>query len=164
MTAAHDHRPDIPRSEEHRCRAIRSGWDCCAGSRRWKLSTEDTAAQAPRSYEGNDVLTPWAEAKGALRFDGRGGNDVISAGGGALDRVLGSAGADVFLFAAKTKDGLRDRTWIDDFGIGTDAIDLGGAEFVYDKSHFGSLILTLDGDGDQIILTGIAHYDDWLFL
>ncbi|WP_425277230.1 calcium-binding protein [Sinorhizobium fredii] len=169
----------------------------------WKLSTDDEKEQAPRSYvgtEGNDLLTAWEGAKGALYFDGRGGNDVIvgsagldrivggvgddvlrggrgsdwidggrgndmiTAGEGALDHVLGGAGADVFLFATDTNDGHRDRTVIGDFKTGIDAIDLGEAEVVSQKSLLGSLVLTLDGDGDQIVLTGVARYDDSLFL
>ncbi|WP_026617525.1 GH32 C-terminal domain-containing protein [Ensifer aridi] len=169
----------------------------------WKLSTEDEREQAPRSYVGtvgNDLLTAWEGATGALRFDSRGGddvivgsvgldringgtgadvlrggrgsdwldggrgNDMIAAGGGALDHVLGGAGADLFLFATETRDGHRDRTVIGDFKTGIDAIDLGEAEVVSHKSLFGSLVLTLDGDGDQIVLTGVARYDDSLFV
>ncbi|ASY73392.1 hypothetical protein N181_28345 [Sinorhizobium fredii USDA 205] len=77
---------------------------------------------------------------------------------------MGGAGADVFLFATDTNDGHRDRTVIGDFKTGIDAIDLGEAEVVSQKSLLGSLVLTLDGDGDQIVLTGVARYDDSLFL
>ncbi|WP_265518221.1 M10 family metallopeptidase C-terminal domain-containing protein [Nitratireductor luteus] len=143
---------------------------------------------------------PWEGATGALRFDGRGGNDVIvgsdrldrieggagadvlragrgsdwinggsgndviSAGGGALDRVWGGEGSDIFFFGAETNDGRRDHTMIFDFEIGTDAIDLGAAKVADHNSLFGSLVLTLDGEADQIVLTGIAQYDDSLFL
>ncbi|MDK1492499.1 GH32 C-terminal domain-containing protein [Sinorhizobium sp. 7-81] len=169
----------------------------------WKLSTEDGIAKAPRNYigsDGNDLLRAWEGAKGALRFDGLGGNDVIvgsagldrieggagadvlragrgsdwvnggsgndivAAGGVALDNLLGGAGADVFLLATETNDGHRDRTVVGDFKVGIDAIDLGDAEVVHHKSLFGSLVLTLDGDADQIVLTGVTRYDDSLFL
>lgn len=151
----------------------------------WKLSTGDGQERAPRAYDGtagDDLLAPWEGAKGILRLDGRGGddvifgssgidvikggagNDVIAGRGGALDILRPGAGDDVIVFGTETSDGHRDRTAIVGFRAGSDAIDLGGAEVVRHKSLLGSLVLTLDGDGDEIVLPGVSHYDDSLFV
>ena len=84
-------------------------------------------------------------------------------GAGKVDLAWGGAGADIFFFGEQTSDGERGRTAIGDFEVGTDALDLGGAEVAH-KVILGSLILTLDGDHDQIVVTGVSYYDDALFV
>ena len=149
----------------------------------WRLSLEDDLAEAPRRYTGTDeadLLVQQEGAKGAISFDGMGGDDWIQggafndridggmgdddidAGGGRNNIVAGGIGSDVFHFRT-ADDGMRDRTTIRDFEVGIDHLALHDTEVVRERSIGNSTILTLDGDGDMIILTGVADLgDSWL--
>ena len=90
------------------------------------------------------------------------GDDDIDAGGGRNNIVAGGIGSDVFHFRT-ADDGMRDRTTIRDFEVGIDHLALHDTEVVRERSIGNSTILTLDGDGDMIILTGVADLgDSWL--
>ena len=96
---------------------------------------------------------------------GGAGNDWISSGPGRNDFAEGGAGSDVFIFGDETADGIRERTRIADFDLGADALDLGAAAVAsYRRVGGFSLELTLDGDGDTIVLKGVVDYEDGLFV
>lgn len=150
----------------------------------WRLSLADDMIEAPRTYVGTargDLLVAQNGAGGTIRFDGLGGddwiqggnrddridagsgNDVIIAGAGRNNIVAGGAGADAFYFRDEATNGQRDRTTIQDFEVGVDRIVLDGFEIAQERQVGRSVLLTLEGDGDQIILTGVTQLGhDWL--
>ena len=64
---------------------------------------------------------------------GEAGDDWIAMGAGKVDLAWGGSGADIFFFGEQTSDGERGRTAIGDFEVGTDALDLSGAEVIAHK-------------------------------
>ena len=109
----------------------------------WRLSSEGPEARPPRIYdgtEGDDLLAPWEGAKGLLRFDGRGGNDVIL-GSDKIDRIKGGAGDDAL-------HGGGGSDWLDG-GEGDDVVAGGG----------GPLDLVWGGAGADIFAFGAETSD-----
>jgi sucrose-6-phosphate hydrolase SacC (GH32 family) len=130
----------------------RGGDDTIVGSARSDIVDAGSGNDIVRAGDGNDV------AKGEA------GDDWIAMGAGKVDLAWGGSGADIFFFGEQTSDGERGRTAIGDFEVGTDALDLSGAEVIAHKVILDSLILTLDGDHDQIVLAGVSEYEDSLFV
>ena len=109
--------------------------------------------------DGDDRL--WGGGGDDLIRGGR-GDDQIGGGAGA-DRLWGGAGRDVFLWGDETRDGRKETTTVRDFQRGQDRIDLGEAEIARVWSKGGSTVLTLDGDGDRILLHGTQGWSEaWL--
>jgi sucrose-6-phosphate hydrolase SacC (GH32 family) len=109
--------------------------------------------------DGDDRL--WGSGGDDLIRGGR-GDDQIGGGAGA-DRLWGGAGRDVFLWGDETRDGRKETTTVWDFQRGQDRIDLGEAEIARVWSKGGSTVLTLDGDGDRILLHGTQGWSEtWL--
>lgn len=109
--------------------------------------------------DGDDRL--WGGGGDDLIRGGR-GDDQIGGGAGA-DRLWGGAGRDVFWWGDETRDGRKETTTVWDFQLGQDRIDLGEAEIARVWSKGGSTALTLDGDGDRILLHGTQGWSEtWL--
>lgn len=109
--------------------------------------------------DGDDRL--WGGGGDDLIRGGR-GDDKIGGGAGA-DRLWGGAGRDVFWWGDETRDGRKETTTVWDFQRGQDRIDLGEAEIARVWSKGGSTVLTLDGDGDRILLHGTQGWSEtWL--
>lgn len=89
-------------------------------------------------------------------------DEFIYGGGGRMDQLTGGLGIDTFVFGAETHDGIRGTTRISDFEVGTDHLDLGGAEIVKSRVTGTSLTLWVGEDQDQIVLTGVTSFDDLL--
>lgn len=88
--------------------------------------------------------------------------DIHSLGGRA-DYLFGGGGADVFVFNDETSNGVVEMDFIHDFGP-DDALDLGGRAITAASTVNGNTYLTLDGDGDRIILLGVTGFDDALII
>ena len=149
----------------------------------WRLSPDEGVAKPPKCYRGtagDDLLVPQSGAKSGLKFFGFGGDDQIQGsghsdliqggdgddrigGGAGADRLWGGAGRDVFWWGDETRDGRKETTTVRDFQRGQDRIDLGEAEIARVWSKGGSTVLTLDGDGDRILLHGTQGWSEaWL--
>jgi Ca2+-binding RTX toxin-like protein len=86
------------------------------------------------------------------RLTGTAGDDLIRGGNGD-DRLTGRAGADTFVFGADARDGNRDRDTITDFNAAEDSIVLEeGVQIRTWTERNGNLIVTLEGDRDQIVI------------
>lgn len=92
---------------------------------------------------------------------GAGGQDVLI-GGDGNDRLTGGEDADVFVFGADSVDGNRDRDRILDFNAEEDVIVLEqGASIRSVRDTGETLLITLDGDRDQIALRNFdGDFDD----
>lgn len=112
-----------------------------------------------RGGDGVDQL--WGSGGDDLIRGGRGDDQI--AGGAGADRLWGGAGRDVFWWGDETCDGRKETTTVWDFQRGQDRIDLGEAEIARVWSKGGSTVLTLDGDGDRILLHGTQGWSEtWL--
>ena len=112
--------------------------------------------------EGRDRIDAGAgnDAVSAL-----GGEDLIIAGSGRNDRFSGGADADTFQFSdAIANDGVWDRYNLTDFDASEDMIDLGGATIAAVAERARFVQLTLDGDGDRIIIWRNSEFDDIQFV
>jgi len=87
------------------------------------------------------------------------------AGGGRRDLMFGGRDADTFQFSASIADnGARDTAYIMDFDVTEDLIDLGGAQIARVVERFNQVWLSLEGDGDLIVLRGPRDFDDITFV
>lgn len=96
------------------------------------------------------------------RLHGDSGDDVLWGGRGD-DRMIGGNGADVFIFKSASQDGVTDFDIIADFQSGVDKLALHDRSIFDVTQHAGSLELTLDGDGDTILLLGVCDVNDPAF-
>lgn len=83
------------------------------------------------------------------------GNDVLFGGTGD-DRMTGGSGADVFVFRENWRDDTADLDVITDFDLGVDQLQLRGRTVTEQSVEDTGLLLTLDGDGDAILLLGLT--------
>ena len=110
--------------------------------------------------QGRDVLRG---GHGDDHLIGGQGDDRIKGGAGD-DWMVGGRGADAFIFNARTIDGTADRDVIVDFQAGIDRLVLEQRSIVDVTHHAEGVELTLDGDGDAILLLGFCATDDLAFL
>lgn len=92
-----------------------------------------------------------------------GGADELVLIGPGRAIVSGGGGADTFFFGATTANGVRETVTIRDFDLSADRLDLGGVDIVSVRSTRRDTILTLEDDGDVVILTGVADFDTLIF-
>jgi predicted extracellular nuclease len=101
---------------------------------------------------------------GPDRVDAGAGDDLIIAGGGSADRLIGGTGADIFEFSlAIATNGRKDQTFLLDFDVTEDVIDLGGAQISAVKESRNSVELHLDGGRDRIIVYNTDDFDSITF-
>ena len=120
---------------------------------------------------------------GGLRLviDGGDGNDLIRAGGGGdrvrggdgddgldggagNDRIDGGDGADLFVFGADADDGHRDFDTVLDFDRDEgDQLQITAAVLSAEVTDRG-VVLTLEDDGDRILLSGVRDITDLVFV
>ncbi len=111
------------------------------------------------------AFTPLAGATdGNDRLTGTDGRDLIASGAGRVDRVAGGEGADRFAFGSETANGTRERDFITDYEVGLDEIDLGGADIAAIREAGRHVRITLDGDGDDIVVRFVDEADDLTLL
>ncbi len=104
----------------------------------------------------NDRIT------GTPGFDqlvGPGADETIQSLSGIIDLNSGGGGADTFAFGAETGNDILEFDYILDFGA-DDSLSLGGTSIVQEINGPGQTTLILDGDGDVIILSGVADFDE----
>ncbi len=102
--------------------------------------------------EPEPILNLVQGTAGNDRLTGTAGDDLIRGGNGD-DRLTGGAGADTFVFGADARDGNRDRDTITDFNAAEDSIVLEeGVQIRTWTERNGNLIVTLEGDRDQIVI------------
>lgn len=105
---------------------------------------------------------------GADRLIGGGHDDSLSGGGGrdmliggdGDDWMDGGRGADMFLFTRTSRDANADVDVIVDFKVGQDALMLRGRSVVETQEFEDRVELTLDRDGDTIVLMGVEDVSD----
>ncbi len=88
-------------------------------------------------------------------LDGGRGDDRL-VGGKGEDVLRGGAGEDVFVFRASERDGSAELDTIVDFVEGVDQLRLQDRSIVAQSIEDDGLLLTLDGDGDAILLQGLS--------
>jgi hypothetical protein len=110
-----------------------------------------------RGGSGSDAL--WGGG-GNDRIWGGTGDDRLSGGAGAFDELWGGGGSDVFVWRAETRDGAVETTTVMDFRPRQDLLDLGEAAIARIDAGNGDTVLTLDGDGDRIVLQGVHTWSD----
>lgn len=112
----------------------------------------DRGDQAIFGLDGDDSL----EAK----F----GSDTL-AGGAGNDRLRGDKQTTTtFYFGIEQDNGVVEVDRIDAFREGIDAINLGGGAVVSVESGRRETVLTLEGDGDKIVLSGVSSVGSIRFL
>ena len=121
--------------------------------------------------DGNDRLVgtdgrDWIDAgAGNDRVMAGAGDDVIIGGSGAYNRLSGGDGADLFIFTAETADnGARDRSFLTDFDVTEDMIDLEGVAIAAVRENPRYVRLVLEGDQDAIMLWRVSEFDDIRFV
>ena len=129
---------------------------------------------------GNDTIT--GGGSGDTLYGGRGDDDIngdggadIIVGGMGADTLTGGAGADTFVFNAMSDSFIGNADTIDDFGNGTDQIDLSALDIsdldVSLSTSGGDTTVLIDSNGDgtddmAILLTGTTSVDvanDFIF-
>ncbi|TCO74149.1 ExeM/NucH family extracellular endonuclease [Rhodovulum euryhalinum] len=93
--------------------------------------------------------------------------DIFEIGSFRSEMATGLGGADIFLFdAAAFEDGTRGLVQIRDYMAGEDMVDLGGGSFdaALVSETANAVYLTMDGDGDRIVIRGIDSLDDITFV
>ncbi len=88
-------------------------------------------------------------------LDGGRGDDRL-VGGKGEDVLRGGTGEDVFVFRASERDGTAELDTIVDFVEGVDQLRLQDRSIVAQSIEDDGLLLTLDGDGDAILLQGLS--------
>ena len=110
--------------------------------------------------DGNDVLRAGG---GSDRVYGGIGDDWI-AGGARGDRLAGGEGEDRFVFGGEYRDGRKDLDVVLDFDRDEgDLLQVQGAVISASLSAQG-LVLTLEGDGDTILMAGVRNLADLAFV
>ena len=118
-----------------------------------------------KGNSGDDVLTGGGGADrliGGKHDDslfGGGGRDLIIGGDGD-DWMHGGRGADSFAFTRASRDGQTDIDVIDDFETGRDILSLRGRQVVETREFDNRVELTLDRDGDTIVIMGVDEVSD----
>lgn len=122
-----------------------------------------------RAFDGTDWSDPVTvtieveriEVAGTARNNrlrGTAEAEIFRPGGGANDQVVLGGGMDVVAVGDTAMNGRRDTVRIEGFGA-DDALDLGGAEIASARKAGAWLRLTLTGDGDHVLLRGVALAD-----
>ena len=128
----------------------------------------DGVAAAPLVVEVTDAAPP----PDRVRIDGTDDRDrlygtdadeLFVSLGGRTDYMRGGGGADVFVFGEETANGVVEVDYVLDFDA-DDRLDLGGRGIADQAERGGSTYLTLDGDGDRIVLRGVVDFDDALLV
>ncbi|MEM1314285.1 MAG: Ig-like domain-containing protein, partial [Pseudomonadota bacterium] len=102
---------------------------------------------------------------GADRLSGGDRAEVIAGGAGRSDLLAGGGGADIFRFGDETSNGVREMDQIRDYDAEQgDRIDLGGAEIASIRETSRFVTLTLEGDGDAVMIRGVASFEDLVFV
>ena len=91
-------------------------------------------------------------------------DEIINSLGGRMDVIIGGGGADEFVFADTTANGMRETRTILDFTAGEDVIDLGTASVSMSRSVGDDLYLFLDQDRDVLILRDVSDFDTNYFV
>ncbi|MBN2629644.1 MAG: hypothetical protein JXR75_03770 [Rhodobacteraceae bacterium] len=87
--------------------------------------------------------------------------DLIISGGGTVDRIQAGAGVDHFDFSAIRADSGRNIIRVSDIEVGETIFGIDpDFDIVKAAARGTSLHITLAGDGDQLILTGVTAVDD----
>ena len=110
---------------------------------------DDDGGDDPLVIEGTD---------GNDRLIGTGADEIFQALGGTVDILAGNGGSDTFEFGDETNNGVREFTYILDFGD-DDFIDLNGAGFT-ELNVFGRTYLVIEGDGDIALLFNTPDFDE----
>ena len=104
---------------------------------------------------------------GSLIIEGTPGNDrlvgtpadeILRSFAGATDLMSGGGGSDTFEFGDETSNGIREITYILDFGA-DDFVDLNGVGFT-EFNVSGRTYLVMDGDGDIALLLNTLDFDE----
>jgi RTX calcium-binding nonapeptide repeat (4 copies) len=93
---------------------------------------------------------------GADRLTGTTGRDAIR-GYDGNDTMTGGGGHDAFIFGTDSRSGRRSTDVIRDYQVGQDVIGLEGGASVRSIVDTGNtIVITLVGDGDKIVVQGAA--------
>jgi VCBS repeat-containing protein len=120
-------------------------------------STQDIMVEVLDVNEGG--VTTVTGTPGFDQVVGTALDETIESLGGLIDFSIGGGGVDTFAFGSETTNGMREFDYILDFGT-DDFLDLGGASIVQEINLPAQTTLVLDGDGDRIILAGVANFDE----
>ncbi|MEM6743165.1 MAG: Ig-like domain-containing protein, partial [Pseudomonadota bacterium] len=93
------------------------------------------------------------------RLQGSGADEVFQPLGGPLDVLYLGGGVDVVEFGPETSNGVRDVTYLYEFGA-DDFIDIGDRAIASEINAGGSTYLTLSGDFDLIAMIGTPDFTD----
>ncbi|MEL7471575.1 MAG: hypothetical protein AAFN27_24220, partial [Pseudomonadota bacterium] len=85
-------------------------------------------------------------------------DEIIRPFGGATDLAAGGGGSDTFEFGDETSNGVREITYLLDFGD-DDFLDLNGTGFT-EFNVFGRTYLVFEGDGDIALLLNTPDFDE----
>ncbi|MEI4235040.1 hypothetical protein [Roseovarius sp. D22-M7] len=95
---------------------------------------------------------------------GTDGDDLITAGGGVLDTLIGKGGADVFEFRDLIGNGARDVANVTDFDIDLDSLGLDPDDIAASRSFAGNTYINLaGGENDLVVLQGLSSIDEISF-
>jgi hypothetical protein len=125
------------------------------------IENDDLAQASAPVTDGDDAgpLNPVLGSERRDRLVGTEEADAIRTLGGSWDTALGGAGADAFVFGAKTGNGRRERNVIRDYEVDRDFIVLTeGATVLGVRDADGQVVVDLGhedgGDGDVIYVRG----------
>jgi hypothetical protein len=91
--------------------------------------------------------------------------DLIVSGGGKVDRITAGAGRDTFDFTAIREDTSKNIIRVSDIEAGETIIGIDATTDIARAAARGtSLHVTLVGDGDQLILTGVTSVDQLIWV
>ncbi|MEM9060548.1 MAG: Ig-like domain-containing protein [Pseudomonadota bacterium] len=109
----------------------------------------DDGGTGPLILEGTD---------GNDRLVGTAADEIIRTLAGAVDLVAGGGGSDTFEFGDETNNGVREITYLLDFGD-DDFLNLNGTGFT-EFNVFGRTYLVLEGDGDIALFLTTPDFDE----
>ncbi|MGD1925941.1 MAG: cadherin domain-containing protein, partial [Paracoccaceae bacterium] len=109
----------------------------------------DNDPTGPLILEGTD---------GNDRLIGTSADEIIRTFAGATDLAAGGGGSDTFEFGDETNNGVREITYLLDFGD-DDFLDLNGTGFT-EFNVFGRTYLVFEGDGDIALLLNTPDFDE----
>ncbi len=98
------------------------------------------------------------------RLEARDGSDILVGGAGNDTMKSDRSNPTIFYFGTEQKNGIVEVDTIENYREGVDAIDLGGGSIVSVSETRGETVLTLAGDGDQIVLNRVSGVDALSFL